>query len=395
MHHYPVWAEVDLDAIGENCEAVRSGIAAGREILLVVKADAYGLGAIAVAHEAARHGVTRLGVATVDEAIELRQSGVDLPILLFSPPLEDELPDIVQAEIEPTIASPAIAAAYDSLCADAGVIGRYQVEIDTGMGRWGVWPADAPGFFASVRDLAHIEPTGVYMHFPATADEQQSFSREQVRVFDETVDRLRALGIALPNVHSANSANICWGIGSRHDTAVRPGILIYGFLPPESLPADLAIRPAFAIRSRVVQVRPFGGGENVSYGLTHQVAKPTNIASIPVGYGHGFSRALSGTGDVLIRGKRYPIVGQITMDALMVDVGLESAVEPGDEVVLVGAMGSEKITVDELARKAGRIPYEITCAIGRRVPRVYTRSRREVWTRTMLGSRRLDGEGEE
>ncbi|MFH1679508.1 MAG: alanine racemase [Candidatus Eisenbacteria bacterium] len=391
MDRYAVWAEVDLDAIAHNCQEIRKLIGPRRGILLVVKADGYGLGAIAVAHEAARSGVERLAVATLDEAVELREAGVDLPILMFNPPLTGEAERVVRHEIEPSIISAGSAREYAEACRKKGVVGRYQVEIDTGMGRWGVFAEGAVPFLEELSKIEGIELSGLYTHFPATAKDQIAFSLEQIRSFDRLIAAIRAAGIPPPLLHAANSACICWGLEGSFYDCVRPGILLYGFIDPSRLPAAISIRPAIAFKSRIVQARSCRGGETISYGLTYRVPYPTRIATVPVGYGHGYDRKLSDGGEVLIRGRRVPIVGQITMDALMVDCGKVPEAEAGDEVVLIGRMGGEEISVAELAGLTGRLPYEITLAIGRRVPRVYTRSQRPLWARTMLGSRSFDG----
>jgi alanine racemase len=391
MDRYPVWAEVDLDAIAHNCREVGKIIGPARGILLVVKADAYGLGAIAVAHEAARSGVGRLAVATLDEGVELREAGVDLPILMFNPPLAGEAERVVRHEIEPSIIDVASGREYAAACRDAGVVGRYQVEIDTGMGRWGIFARDAVSFLRELSLIDGIELAGIYTHFPATSRDQTSFSLEQIRAFDRLIAALAAAGIRPPVVHAANSACICWGLEGSFRDFVRPGILVYGYLDRSRLPEGVTIRSAIALKSRIVQVRACRGGETISYGLTYRVPHPTRIATVPVGYGHGYHRRLSNGGEVLIRGRRAPIVGEITMDALMVDCGGVPEAEPGDEVVLIGNMGEEEISVAELAQRTGRLPYEVTLAIGRRVPRVYTRSQRALWARTMLGSRSFEG----
>ncbi len=390
MNRYPVSAVVDLDAIAHNCREARRMIGEDRGILMVVKADGYGLGAIAVAHEAVRNGVNRLGVATLDEAVELREAGIDLPILMFNPPMKGEAARVVRNRIEPSIVEIDFAREYAGECLSAGVVGRYQVEIDTGMGRWGVFTRDAIPFLKELGAMDGIALAGVYTHFPATDHDDVQFSNEQIRNFERLIAALRAEGIEPPEVHAANSASLCWGVDSTCLTSVRPGIFLYGHMDKEKLPPGVTISPALSFRSRVVQVRQFHGGENISYGLTYEVPGPTTIAVIPVGYGHGYSPKMSNGGEVLIRGVRVPIVGQITMDALMVDCGEGAGVEVGDEVVLVGRMGDEEITVSEVARRTERMPYEITLAIGRRVPRVYTRSERLLWARTMLGSRSFE-----
>jgi alanine racemase len=386
-----VWAEVDLDAIAHNCQELRKIIGPRRGILFVVKADGYGLGAIAIAHEAARSGVERLAIATLDEGIELREAGVDLPILMFNPPLAGEADRVVRYELEPSIISVSSAREYADACRKAGVVGPYQVEIDTGMGRWGVFARDAVPFMQELAAIDGIALAGLYTHFPATSKDQIAFSLEQIRLFDRIIAALRASGIEPPLVHAANSACLSWGLeGTFHD-AVRPGILLYGFIDPAKVPPAISIRSSIALKSRVIQARKCEGGETISYGLTYRVPRATTIATVPVGYGHGYNRKLSNGGEVIIRGRRVPIVGQITMDAFMVDCANVPDVEPGDEVVLIGRMGEEEISVAELAERTDRLAYEVTLAIGRRVPRVYTRSQRPLWARTMLGSRSFDG----
>ncbi|MBM3321287.1 MAG: alanine racemase [Candidatus Eisenbacteria bacterium] len=391
MDRYPVWAEVDLDAIAHNSREIRKLIGPKRGIILVVKADGYGLGAIAVAHEAARSGVERLAVATLDEAVELREAGVDLPILMFNPPMAGEAERVARYEIEPSIIHIGSAREYAEACRKRGVVGRYQVEIDTGMGRWGIFVREAVRFLAELAAIDGIELAGIYTHFPATSKDQIACSLEQIRSFDRLIAALRAEGIEPPLVHAANSACLCWGLEGTYLDAVRPGILLYGFIDPEKVPPGISIRSAVALKSRVVQARKCEGGETISYGLTYRVPGPTTIATVPVGYGHGYNRRLSNGGEVIIRERRVPIVGQITMDAFMVDCQKVPEVEAGDEVVLIGRMGEEEISVAELAERTDRLAYEVTLAIGRRVPRVYTRSQRPLWARTMLGSRSFDG----
>ncbi len=379
------WAVVDLDAVRDNIQTVRRLIPPGTKILLTVKADAYGLGAVAVSQEAAECGVEMLGVATLEEGIELRRAGIALPILVLAPVLPDGAALTQQFGLRTTVSDFAFAQALSSAARSAGERAVVHVEIDTGMGRTGVDAEAAAAFIEGLHAIPAIEIEGIYTHFPSSNEGELDFVQRQVARFAAVVETLAQRGISIPIHHAANSAAIL-NAPLSHMRMVRPGLAIYGFPPFEPLPAGARLRPAMALVTRVVQVRDFEPGATISYGRTHAVTQPARIAAIAIGYGHGISRALSNRGEVLVRGRRAPIVGRVTMDTTMIDVSAIPDVSAGDEVVLFGMQGGAEIRVDDLAAIQGTISYEVTCAIGRRVARVYRKGGRDIARRTMLGS---------
>ncbi|MFN0150471.1 MAG: alanine racemase [bacterium] len=387
------WAVVDLDAVRENIQTVRRLIPPGTQILLTVKADAYGLGAIAVSQEAAGCGVEMLGVATLEEGIELRRAGIALPILVLAPVLADGAVHAQRFGLRTTVNDLAFAAAVSAAARAAGECAVVHVEIDTGMGRTGVPAATAAAFIESLYATPAIKIEGIYTHFPSSNECEFEFMQHQASLFADVIETLARRGISIPIHHAANSAAIL-NAPRFHMRMVRPGLAVYGFPPYEPLPAGTRLRPAMSLRTRVVQVRDFEPGTTISYGRAYVVTKPARIAAIAIGYGHGISRALSDRGEVLVRGIRAPIVGRVTMDTTMIDVTAIPDVCAGDEAVLFGVQDGAEVFIDELAAIQGTISYEVTCAIGRRVARVYRRGGRDVSRRTMLGGNaQVDGRG--
>lgn len=384
----PTWAEVDLDAVRSNLALVRSLVPPGTKVLLTVKADAYGLGAKAVARASLEAGVDMFGVATLHEGIELRQAGVAAPVLILSPSLAEEAPEIVRQGLRATVGTEEIAQALSRAARSAGRTAIAHVEVDTGMGRAGVSLPGAPAFVESLAAMPCVDLEGIYTHFPVSNENDVDFTREQVRRFTALVEALRSRGIRVPLTHAANSAALL-NAPFAHFDMVRPGILAYGFRPfPGAFAAGgpaVAVRPAMSLKTRVLQVRDFPAGAGISYGRTYVTDRASRIAVTGIGYGHGYSRLLSNRGSVLIRGRRAPIVGRVTMDTTMVDVTKIPDVAAGDEVVLFGRQEGAEIAVEEVAAWQETVNYEVTCVIGRRVARLYLREGSEAWLRTMVG----------
>ena len=380
------WAEVDLDAIRSNLATIRRVIPADTKILLTVKADAYGLGAVPVARAAAEdNAVGMLGVATLDEGIELRRAGIDLPILVLSPVLADGASLVERFDLTATVCDLGFARALSEAADRRQRRAPVHVEVDTGMGRTGIACAEAVDFVAKLRELPGIEIKGLFTHFPVANEREDAFTRRQVDAFLAVRRELSAKGIEVPIAHAANSAAVLDAPYS-HLGMVRPGLAVYGFPPYEPLPPEARIRPAMELKTRVLQVRALVPGDSVSYGRTHKIERPSRIAAIGIGYGHGYSRLLSNRGAVLIRGQRWPIVGRVTMDTTMVDVTGDESIAPGDEVVLFGRQEGAELRLEEVAVWQDTINYEVTCGIGRRVARVYRSGGREIWVKTMVGS---------
>ena len=383
---FPTWVEVDLDRFRRNLGAIRSAIGERRRILLVVKADAYGHGAVEIAHHAVRAGVNMLGVATLHEGIELRSSGVDAPIVILSPTLLGEVDEILEHRLTPSVTSMEFAERLSARCVALQLIARFHVEVDTGMGRTGVSDSDAVQFITGVAHLPNLKLEGVYTHFPDADSGDSAGTEEQVRKFETILRALALRNIDVGVRHAANSAGLLSVPDSFLDM-VRPGILAYGFYPTRAVPRSVEVDGILSFKTRVVQLRDLPPGRNVSYGRTYTTKRWTRVGVLPVGYGHGYPWQLSNRGQVLIRGQRAPIVGRVTMDLTMVDATDIEGVALGDEVVLWGEQQEARLGLDEVAEWAQTIPYDLLCSMGKRVVRVYVQEGRAPKVLTLIGER--------
>jgi alanine racemase len=377
------WVEVDLDRFAGNLAAVRGVDGAHAEILLVVKADAYGHGAVEMAEAAEREGVSHLGVATLHEGIQLRQAGCRLPIVALSPLLPSEIEEAIAHDLSPTVGDRAFAHALSEAAERRGSPVRCHVEVDTGMGRTGVRTEEAEEFLAELCALPSIRLASLYTHFPDADGEDLEFARDQVERFKALLDRLATRGIRVPRVHAANSAGTLNVPDARFDW-LRVGLLAYGHLPLNAR-RTLPLEPVMALKSRIVQVRHHPAGTPISYARTFTTRRASRIGVVPVGYGHGYSWLLSNRGAMLVHGVRVPIVGRVTMDLTMVDLTDMPAAEIGDEVVLFGEQGDSELGLEEVAAWSETLPYEIMCTIGKRVTRIYVRGGRPVKLTSLVG----------
>lgn len=382
---FSTWVEVDLDRFGANLRAVRERIGPGRGVLLVVKADAYGHGAVEIAEAAAAEGVEALGVATLHEGLQLRQAGCALPILVLSPLLPAEIAEAVAAGLEPSVGDLEFARALSAAAVAAGRPQRFHVEIDTGMGRTGIAAGEAVAFVAATGTLPGLRLASVYTHFSDADAGDLGYARDQVRRFRQVLDALSEHGLRPPRVHAANSAGTV-NLPEAFFDWVRVGLVAYGHHPPRD-EAGLALAPVMSFKSRLVQVRAMPPGANVSYGRTWTSRRESRIGVVAVGYGHGYSWLLSNRGAMLVRGVRAPIVGRVTMDLTMVDVTDVPEAAVGDEVVLFGEQGDAALTIEEVAGGSETLPYEVMCTIGKRVTRIYVRGGRPVKLTTLVGER--------
>lgn len=365
-------AEVDLSAIQYNIKQIAHRVGSNVRVLGVMKANAYGHGLIAASMAALEAGVSYLGVAIADEAMELRRH-TRAPILVFSPPFNDSLESYVRYDLDATITSMETARALNSVARTAGKKARVQIKIDTGMGRLGFFPNVALDAVKTIAGLDSLSIVGVYSHFATSDETNKEFARHQLSVFRNIVAGVRDLGLESVLFHIANSGAIL-DIPNSHFDMVRPGITTYGYYPSLETTESIDIRPALSLKSSVIQVKTFQSGTSISYGRKFFTKGTTRIAVVPVGYGDGFTRLLSGKAYVLINAKRYPVVGTITMDHIMVDVRSDLEVQPGNEVVLIGKSGNESISAWDIASSLGTIPYEVLCMINNRVPRSYSNS---------------------
>ncbi len=383
---FPTWAEVDLDRFGRNITAIRAAIGPDCKILLVVKADAYGHGAIEISRAAMDAGVSMLGVATLHEGIELRSAGLSTPIVILSPSLLSEVDEIIEHRLTPCVSSLEFAELLSRRCVAHEVISRIHVEVDTGMGRTGVSDGDALEFLQRIVAMRNLKLEGVFTHFPDADSGNTFFAEEQLRRFHEILDSLARKKIEVPIRHAANSAGILSLPQSRLDM-VRPGILAYGYYPSNRVPAAIGVEGVMSFKSRVVQLRSVPAGRFISYGRTYQAKRATRVGVLPVGYGHGLPWLLSNRGEVLIRGRRAPIVGRVTMDLTMVDATEIPDVAIGDEAVLFGEQGGSRVSLEEVAERAETIPYEILCSMGKRVVRIFLREGQPAKVLTLVGER--------
>lgn len=363
---------VDLDALHHNLEVVR-GLVGDRLILAPVKADAYGHGLVPVALSIQERGSADwLGVALVDEAAQLRAAGVTLPILKFSPTLPEELPDAIDAELTLSVVDDATVEAAQAAACAAGRTINVHLKVDTGMRRVGAEPEQAAHVAALIAAADNLRLQGVFTHLPISdVDEGDDFTADQLRRFFSVVDDIEAANGPVELVHAANSGAVL-GHDLGRSNLVRPGIVTYGSYPDVvgSHPVDL--RDVSRWTSRVNFVKRIRAGESVGYGRTWTAPNDTWIATVAVGYGDGYSRRMSSRGRMLIGGASYPVVGRVCMDQTMLDLGPEAAgVRVGDEVVIMGTSGDERIGVEELATLMDTITYEVTCLITARVQRDY------------------------
>lgn len=383
---FPTWVEVDLDRFRRNLGAIRSAIGERRRILLVVKADAYGHGAVEIAHHAVRAGVNMLGVATLHEGIELRSSGISAPIVILSPTLLGEVDEILEHRLTPSVTSVEFAERLSARCVAQQLLARFHVEVDTGMGRTGVSDDEAVEFITRVAHLPNLKLEGVYTHFPDADSGDSAGTEEQVRKFETVLRALALRNIDVTVRHAANSAGLLSVPDSFLDM-VRPGILAYGFYPTREVPRSVEVEGILSFKTRVVQLRDLPPGRNVSYGRTYTTKRWTRVGVLPVGYGHGYPWQLSNRGQVLIRGQRAPIVGRVTMDLTMVDATDIEGVTLGDEVVLWGEQQGARLGLDEVAEWAQTIPYDLLCSMGKRVVRVYVEEGHAPKVLTLIGER--------
>ncbi len=368
---YPTTARTLLGNIEHNLRGIRARVG-DRLVLAAVKANAYGHGAAAVSQMIERTGAADwLGVATVEEGLQLRDAGVSLPILKFSPTRDvDDVTRALLAGITLSVVDEAsiaqVAAAADAL--DLSEVAVH-LKVDTGMRRVGAEPADAPALAASIAGHPRLRLQGVFSHLPISdSPAGDDFTRHQTRLFADTMTAIEAVAGPVELKHLANSGGVLGHPETWFDM-VRPGIMIYGSLPDPLAQRTVDLRPGLEFTTRVSFVKPVAAGETIGYGRTFAAPADTWIATIPAGYGDGYSRLLSNRGRVLIGGVSYPIAGRVCMDQTMIDLGPEPVAAVGDEAVLIGRRGDAEITAENVAELMGTIPYEVTCLITQRVTR--------------------------
>lgn len=371
------WVEVDLSAIEHNIRIVRKRVGLDRKIMAVVKADGYGHGAVHVAEAALRAGADYLAVSSVEEGVELREANIQAPILILSQPPMRAIPYVLAYDLMPTIFTQEFALALGEEADQNNMVAKYHLAIDTGMNRIGIFYLDAVDFIQSINFHRGLKLDGVFTHF-ATADDPSDWDfRMQLQRFNEALQLMRNARIDYGLAHSANSAATMRYPDSYFDM-VRVGITMYGLTPGPVLRDKDDLIPAMSVKAQIIQVREPQMGEGVSYGFNYRVAKPVQIATVPIGYADGVQRALSGRMQVLYRGRPCRQVGNICMDQMMIEIpldysaeGVGSPAEIGEEIVILGSQGDYEITADMMADELDTISYELICMFGLRLPRIY------------------------
>jgi alanine racemase len=377
LEQLTTYALIDLDALDHNIRMLKAHVGPQVELMAVLKANAYGHGAVPVARAALASGVTRLVVARPDEGIQLRQAGIDAPILVNCYSLPAVASDFVAYDLTATVNTLEMAQALSAQATATGKAATVHVKVDSGMGRYGLLPNEVLPFLDEIHKLPHLDLEGLFTHFAVADERDKTYTRQQFATFSDVLRSVQQAGYAIRLRHAANSAGAI-DLPEMGLDAVRCGIAIYGLHPSSDISDAVLLKPVLSLRSRVARVRTLPPGSAIGYGCTYVTSKPTQIALIPVGYGDGYRRAFSNRGFVLIRGQRAPIVGRVSMDQITVDATGIAGVEQDDEAVLIGTQGAESATADELAELIGTINYEITTGLLSRIPRVYVRGGRVV-----------------
>jgi alanine racemase len=365
-----VWAEIDLEVISHNLSLIRSRLGARDNVMLVVKADAYGHGAIEIArHAVARREVAAFGVGDSEEALELRRAGIDSPILILGAIVDGELDAVIANDIAICVHTLERLRKLEAEARRQHRRCRVHIKVDTGMGRLGPGPQQALALAHAVSQSEWFSFEGIATHFSSSSRPEDGFSKLQLERFLKFRAALVASGITPPVAHVANSGGVLHEDCSAFDM-VRVGAAAYGIYPRKDGVAG-KLKPALSLHTQVIYLKDVPAGTPISYNRMHVTAAKTRIATLPIGYNDGLPYALSGRGHVLIRGKVAPIVGAVTMDYCMIDVGHVAGVKPGDQVTLIGRDGEHEITVPQLAEEVATVPYAITCGLSRRVKRIH------------------------
>ena len=376
MSLYPVWAEIDLTAIKHNLQEIKKTIGNNVDIMAVVKANAYGHGLIEVAKTLVNEKVTYLAVARLGEAIKLRKSGIKIPILIMSYTNPEQYHDLIDNDMTQAIYNLQLAVDLNNAAKALNRKAKIHIEIDTGMGRLGFPICDRSlEQITKIAELSNLDCEGIYTHFANADDADSSYTDRQFKLFINFFKNLSHRGIEFKFKHAANSAAVL-NYHKSYLNMIRPGIIIYGLLPSDSVINTnvVDLKPVMSIKTVVGSTKMIEKGECVGYGCAYKAKKRTQIASLPIGYGDGYFRILSTNNsniEVLVKGKRAPIIGRICMDQCMIDISRIDNVKIGDEVVVLGKQGNEEMTASEIAYKAGTICYEVVTALAERVPRVY------------------------
>ncbi|MGQ0557469.1 MAG: alanine racemase [Nitrospiraceae bacterium] len=366
----PTVATVDLAALTHNLSQFRRILSQKCDVMAVVKANAYGHGAIETSRTLIQHGVTRLAVFSTEEGMALRQAGITVPIVVLGPVFQEQFGDIFASQLTPVVSDPSILTALAQAAASRAISCPIHLKIETGMGRLGLTQAELDALISSYTFPPALQLEGLMSHLADSDGLTPDATEEQISRFNRAIQVVVERGFRIPVIHLSNSGGAV-RFPSAHFSLVRPGIMLYGYhtLPSTVRPPDL--KPVLALKTHIAQIRTIQPGETVSYNRTFTAKRLTRIAVLPIGYANGLSRRLSNRGAVLIRGQRAPIAGLVCMDMVMVDVTEIPGTAAGDETILIGRQGNEEITASEIAKWTDTIPYEVLCAISPKIPRLY------------------------
>lgn len=366
----PTRAIVSLESLRNNIEIVKSLIRSDVRIMAAVKANAYGHGILEISRELLSIGVHSLGVAYLEEAVYLRRSGITSPILVLGGINVDQIPEFITHDIELASSSIDKARAISKIAVEMNKTAQVHLKVDTGMERIGVHWYNAPHFADEVFALPNLSVKGVFSHF-AKADTDRKFTFEQIKRFESVIGYLSKKNLLPELVHIANSEGVIH-FPEAHYTMVRPGIMLYGYATKKDF-GELRLKPVMTLKTKVSYFKVVPENTGISYNHTYRTAKDTRVVTLPIGYGDGYNRLLSNKGEVIIRGKKYPVAGNVCMDQLMVDIGPDGTAFNGDDVLLFGEDGNDSVSLEVLCDRIGTIPYEMLCNVSSRVPRIYTK----------------------
>jgi alanine racemase len=366
----PTRSFIDHAALRWNLRQIQEKIGPRVKILSMVKANAYGHGAVAVARTLAKSGSDAFGVATVEEGIELRQSRIKQPILVLAGAYVEQLKQFLEFKLTPVLHDSETLEAFEQKTRQRKTTVKIQLEVDTGMGRIGFPSAEIDTWLAALGKLKALKLAGIFSHFSEAESANEKYAATQLKTFQHVLDRLSGAGIVHAPSHMSKSAALIT-VPAAHFAMVRPGLILYGMYPSPNLKKQISLKPVLAWKTRIIQLKRAPAGSSIGYGRTFVTKRNSLIATLPVGYADGYRRLLSNRAQVLVRGKRAPVVGRVSMDLTTVDVTDIRNVQQGDEVVLLGRQGSAEISADEMAGWANTISYEIFTSIGARVPRIH------------------------
>ncbi|HUU43957.1 MAG TPA: alanine racemase [Planctomycetota bacterium] len=371
----PTHARIDLEAIAHNVRAVKARIGPSVRLLVAVKADGYGHGAVATAQTALAHGAEHLGVATVEEGQELRRAGIKAPILVFSALGTDDCGACIKYRLTPALTGLDFARSLDRQARKAKRRVNVHVNVDTGMGRVGFLASEALDAVREIRDMRHLLLEGVMTHFPSADERDKTFTHGQIAAFRALLEELGRNAIRFPIVHTANSGAVI-DVPESWFNMVRLGISLYGYLPSDETSGSIDLVPAMSVHSRIVHLKTVPAGTSISYGRTFRTTRETRVATAPVGYADGLDRRLSNAGKMIVHaaagaGVVCPIIGRVCMDQTMLDVTAVDDASAGSAVTVYSGRRDDPNSVESTARLLGTIPHVVTCAVSKRVPRVY------------------------